>query len=590
VVSWGAPAMLAGLVVPVVLAVGAVLRHRARVAAQRRLASPGVWRRTMGGAPATGLIRMLLWSAAGAALVLALARPMWGELPRQAEVRTRDVVFAIDVSASMRCPDLRPSRLAVVLGTLRRVLPLLDGNRIGVVVFSGDAYPLVPLTIDLDAVATFLDGVEPGMVALPGSNLQRAVSEALDLLPAEGTGRILVLATDGENLQGDVDAAAKRLSEAGVTVIGLLAGTASGGVIPVEQNGRTVYLKGPDGKPVVTRADPRTLARLAGGKGAVIDLAAGDAVHRLAETIARIQTRSAKEQAPVRRIERFPLFLGVAAALLAAGFLLPPWRRLATLALVAAVGLAAPARAEQGSPSGPVPPAPPAAAAQDRQPGAGASGTAAPASRPPLWQRLLPGGARRLARRGAHRWAAGDPGGAAAAFGQALALDPENPARRYDLGTALAEQGDLERALPLLGAAAKDPELAASAAYNAGTAALRAGRADAAVKLLRQALLGDPSSPDVKRNYEIALRMLQQQKQQQQQEKQQNKDSKQEKQQQQEGRKNQEQQKKKPQAAPTPRPTPDARPIYGALERAEREAKRTMNRPTPAPVRVEKDW
>jgi len=584
VVSWGAPGMLAGLAVPAALAVGAVVRHRARLAAQRRLASPGVWRRTMGGAPATGLARMLFWAAAAAALVLALARPMWGELPREAEVRTRDVVVAIDVSASMRCPDLDPSRLGVVLGTLRRALPLLDGNRIGVVVFAGDAYPLVPLTIDLDAVATFLDGVEPGMVALPGSNLQRAVDEALDLLPKEGAGRLLVLATDGENLQGDVDAAVKRLGEAGVTVVGLLAGTAQGGVIPVEENGRTVYLKGPDGRPVVTRADPRTLERLAGSGGSVIDLARGDAVHELAETIARIQTRSAREQAPVRRVERFPLFLGLAAALLAVGFLLSPWRRMATAAVFLAV-LATPVPGRAGQPgaqgpAGAVPAVP--TVPEARRGEAGSPG-------PPLWQRLLPGGERRLARRGASRWRAGDVEGAAQAFGQALELAPEDPVRRYDLGTALARKGDLQNALPLLEAASKDPELDASAAYNAGTAALEAGRIRPAVELLRRALLADPSSPDVKRNYEIALKMLEQQKRKQQEQgTQQERKQKQEQQQRQE--KKSEPRQPRAEETPTPRPTPDTRPIYGALERAEREAKKRMNRPTPAPVHVEKDW
>ncbi len=588
-VSWGAPEMLIALVIPAAAAVAALLRHRARIGAQRRLASPGVWRRTMGGVPATGLVRMLLWSAAAASLVLALGRPMWGERPRQAEVRTRDVVVAIDVSASMRCPDLEPSRLAVVLGTLRRALPLLDGNRIGVVVFAGDAYPLVPLTIDLDAVGTFLDAVEPGMVSLPGSNLERAVKESLDLLPAEGTGRVLVLATDGENLQGDVKAAARKLADAGVTAVGLLAGTARGGVIPVEQNGSMVYLKGPDGKPVVTRADSRTLQRLAGGRGAVIDLSKGDAVHRLVETIGRIQTRSAKEQAPVRKVERFPIFLGLAAVLLVLGFLLPPWRRLAAAALLVLVAAAPPAGAGQGPESRATP--------QPARPAGSTGGpSAAPAQagprKPPLWQRLLPGGERRLARSGLSHWRAGDPAGAAKAFGEALALAPDDSARRYDLGTALAAQGDLQHALPLLEGAAKDPVLAGSAAYNAGTAALKAGQIGPAVQWLREALLKDPSNPDVKRNYEIALRKLEQQKKQQKSQKQKDRKQKNQKKQQQQQKKRQGQQQKKrqSQAAPTPRPTPDARPIYGALERAERQARQKMNRPTPAPVRVEKDW
>ncbi len=572
-VSWGEPRLLLALVLPAAGAAAAWVRHRRRLTDQRRLASPGVWRQVMGAVPATGLLRMLAWSAAAACLVVALARPMWGELPRAADVRTRDVVVAVDVSDSMRCPDLPPSRLAAGLGVVRRALPELAGNRLGVVVFAGDAYPLVPLTIDLEAVATFLDGVEPGMVALPGSNLERAVTESLKLLPEEGTGRVLVLLTDGENLQGEVDAARRRLEEAGVQVVGVVAGTSRGGLIPVPGPGGTAYKRGPDGQPVLTRADRATLERLAGGSGAVVDLAGGDAAHRLAAAVSKVQTRATRASAPVRRVERFPLFLGLAAAFLAVGFLLSPWRRLAAAGLLLALAWTGPGSAQEAAPSV----TPPAGTRQ-----AGVTGLA----KPPLWQRVLPGGARRLARTGLHRWQAGKREEAARAFAQALSLAPSDPARRYDLGTVLAAGGKLERAAPLLQQAAQDGRLGASAAYNLGTAALMAGQAQPAVQWLRRALLVDPADPHVKRNYELALRLLEQQK------KQRNTKNREQKDRSQEQRQ-QEKKERRPQGAgptPTPKPTPSAQPLYGALERAEREARKRLARPTPAPVRVEKDW
>ena len=215
-VSFAAPAFLPWLALPA----GAVLlilwRHRVRLRQQRSLASPSVWRQVLGGMPSTGAGRLLAWCAAAALLVLALARPQWGEVKGEVSIRTRDVVVALDVSDSMRCRDVAPSRLKRSLAVLRRALPGLDGNRIAVVLFAGEAYPLVPLTTDLDAVGTFLEGVEPGMIALPGSNLERAVDESLRLLPSEGKGRVLITISDGENLQGDVGAAATRLEKAGV--------------------------------------------------------------------------------------------------------------------------------------------------------------------------------------------------------------------------------------------------------------------------------------------------------------------------------------------------------------------------------------
>jgi len=257
VVSFAEPTRLVLLAAPAVAATLAYFRHRRRLRQQRRLASPGVWRRLLGGVPSTGWIRLLSWSGAAALMALAVARPQWGELPAEETIRTRDLVVALDVSDSMLCPDLRPSRLARSIETLIHLLPEIEGNRVAVVVFSGEAYALVPLTTDLGAVAVFLGGVQPGMVALPGSNLERAVNSSLDLLPDEGEGRVLLLFTDGENLQGDVGDATAALREAGVGMLGVVAGTEQGGPIPeIDERGGVHYKRDADGQPVVTRASP----------------------------------------------------------------------------------------------------------------------------------------------------------------------------------------------------------------------------------------------------------------------------------------------------------------------------------------------
>ena len=180
-VSFGEARMLGLLVLPAVVAAAVIVRHLTRLRLQRGLASPAVWDRVMGGVPATGLVRMLLWCGAAAMIVVALAQPQWGELPGEESVRTRDLVLALDVSASMLARDVPPSRMARSIEAAQRLLPLLEGNRVGVVVFAGEAYPLVPLTTDLDAVAAFLSGIHPGMVARPGSDLERAVSASLEL-------------------------------------------------------------------------------------------------------------------------------------------------------------------------------------------------------------------------------------------------------------------------------------------------------------------------------------------------------------------------------------------------------------------------
>jgi Ca-activated chloride channel family protein len=597
-VSFAEPARLWLLAAPAGAVALALLRHYLRLGQQRRLASPAVWARLMGGAPATGLLRMLLWCLAAAMVVLALARPQWGEVAGEESVRTRDLVIALDTSDSMLCPDLRPTRLARSLEELQRLLPQLEGNRVGVVVFAGDAYPLVPLTTDLHAVATFLDGVEAGMVGLPGSNLERAVRRATDLLPEQGEGRVVLLISDGENLQGSMETAADALTEAGAGILAVVAGTAAGGPIPIPgEDGRVRYKTGTSGQPVMTRAQPEVLASLAESMdGEVVELVSSGVADQLAATIEQLRTREVEINHKLLRVDRFPLFLGAGAALLALGFSVSPWRRTSAVLALLLLGLQ-PSTAQQaagkpvvGQAASPVSMPPPAIPARlaPRVDSRAPAGLTEPELPEPAqlswWLRLLPGDSRQLARKGADLWRQGEVEEAAAYFMGAYELDKSSPDRQYDLGTALAAGGALEAAIPIMHDAHSGG--ARSAAYNLGTASLQQEQAELAVVWLREALLVAPDDVEVKRNYELALRLLA---------KAQND---------QQDQQSQEEQNPQQPTRPTPTPAahsggPTANPtptpstenaIYAALERAEAAARAEMQKPTPQPAKVEKDW
>jgi tetratricopeptide (TPR) repeat protein len=311
-------------------------------------------------------------------------------------------------------------------------------------------------------------------------------------------------------------------------------------------DGSVRYKRDAEGPPVVTRAHPETLRQLVGdARGVVLELGDREVVRRLVTAVEELRTRELEATRTVQRVERFPLFLTAAAALLATGFALSPWRRVALAALlaVACLPVVASAQASGGS-AGP----PPASASVQPPP-------AATPVAPPWWQRVVPGGSRRLARSGVASWRAGDAETAARDFAAAAALAPDQPDRLYDLGTALSASGQGEAADPLFERAhaggVKD------AAYNGGTSSLLAGRGERALQWLRQALLAAPDQADAKRNYELALRLLEEQKQQQQQQQQQQQDQPQQ---------------------PTPTPTPGAAPS-GAEPT-----------PTPRARTVEKDW
>jgi tetratricopeptide (TPR) repeat protein len=401
---------------------------------------------------------------------------------------------------------------------------------------------------------------------------------------------VLLLFSDGENLQGNVTQATEALATAGVGLLGVVAGTQEGGPIPEYDNaGNIHYKRDSGGQPVVTRAHPEVLAAIADQVGGeVVALGDPNVVADIAAAITKLRTREVETTRSVRRVERFPFFLAAAAVLLTLGFALSPWRRLA--AAVVLLGLAVPLEvaAQDASPAGSAPrvehPSQPADQKVDEV-----------LPRASWWQRLIPGGSRRLARSGVARWQAEDLEAATAAFAGAAELDPEQPERLYDLGTALAAGGSLEHAAPLLEAA--DSQGVHDAAFNSGTAALQQQQVDPALRWLRRAVLADPGDVEAKHNYELALKLREEQQQQQQQNQDQEQQDEDQEQQQQQEQQNQDQQQPTPTptpsqgggAAPTPTPNPND-PLYAALERAEAEARDALRSPTPKPGKVEKDW
>jgi tetratricopeptide (TPR) repeat protein len=345
------------------------------------------------------------------------------------------------------------------------------------------------------------------------------------------------------------------------------------------------YKRDQNGQPVVTRAHPEVLAEIAANvDGEVVSLSDPEVVQEISDAVTRLRTREVEETRNVRKVERFPIFLAAAAALLALGFALSPWRRLATAAGLLILAWPSIALAQQVDPAASAPrvQAPPSSAEthelEEAQPAAS------------WWQRLIPGGSRRLARRGATQWRDQKLENATLSFAGAAELDPERPERLYDLGTALAAGGNLETATPLLAAA--DQGGISGAAYNSGTAALVQSQADAAIEWLRRAMLANPDDLAAKHNYELALKMREQQQQQQEQEQDQQQDQEQDQEQEQEG--DDEQQptptpSENQGAAPTPTPNPN-QPLFAALERAEAEAREALRSPTPQAGKVEKDW
>lgn len=309
-------------------------RRRARV---QRLLSPRLAERLAPGVPRVAPAVQGALSGAGLLLLgLALAQPQCGSRSELVKRQGLDVVVALDASKSMLARDVQPSRLARAKLELTTLLDELKGDRVGIVAFAGEAHIQCPLTSDYAAAKLFLRAVEPDDMPQGGTNIGDALSLAARMLQATDRGakdRVVVLLSDGEDLTGEVDAAAARLEQAGVQVLAVGIGSTEGEPVPrYGRNGEFVdYAKDAAGRTVVSRLDRAALERIATRTGgAYFHQARGVAMGEVVARIDRLQKAEYEGRLAVRYDERYQAFALPGLLLLVAGMLAGaplPWRR-----------------------------------------------------------------------------------------------------------------------------------------------------------------------------------------------------------------------------------------------------------------------
>ena len=176
-----------------------------------------------------------LFLAAVALLCAALAGPQWGYRWVEISRRGNEIVFAIDTSRSMSTPDIKPSRLARAKLAIDDFANQLDGDAVGIVAFAGSAFLVCPITLDYGAFHESLSAIDTNTIPRGGTNISSAIQEAQAALRRRpGSDKILVLVTDGEDLEGSALAAAQKAKQQdGLTIFTVGVGTAGGDLIPV---------------------------------------------------------------------------------------------------------------------------------------------------------------------------------------------------------------------------------------------------------------------------------------------------------------------------------------------------------------------
>lgn len=259
------------LAVPVMIALFLVVRMQSARAKRLFASSELFLRLTEQHSIRKGTVKATLIITAFAMLVVALSNPQVGTRMEEVKQEGVDLYIALDVSKSMLAEDIKPNRLEKAKYEINNLIDRLAGDKIGVIVFSGEAYTQFPLTIDYAAAGLLLDVVDVESVPNPGTAIGSAIAQAMKSFNfEERSSKVLVIMTDGENNSGDAIEQAKAAADKGVRIYTIGLGSASGAPIPVyNANGQQVdFKRDRSGNIVLTKLDENSLQEIASiGKG-----------------------------------------------------------------------------------------------------------------------------------------------------------------------------------------------------------------------------------------------------------------------------------------------------------------------------------
>jgi Ca-activated chloride channel family protein len=547
-IDWGSPQYLyALLAIPALGLIYGVHFVRKRNVL-RRIADPRLIPNLIGTLnPRLQGLKVALLLLSLAFLIVAAARPRWGEKLQIFKGHTIDIVIALDASKSMLAEDIRPNRLERAKAELTALIDEIGSDRVGITAFAGEPVVLCPLTEDLEAAKSFLGIVSERVVPVPGTNLMRAVEVSTGLFnPEEKTHKALVLMTDGDDLGPDPLGVVEKARSEGVKIFTVAVGTPEGAPIPEkDESGNLIqYKKDQEDQIVLSRTNEQlliTMTRLTGGRYYRVQ---GMDLDALIAELGKIKKRETSGEEIVDRVDRFPYPLILSLVFLVFSLALSdrrgrwlPKPLFVLLGVLAASSL----RADVGS----------------------------------------------SMRKGNRQYSDEQYEEALRFYEEAEMIEPDAPRIHFNKGNAYYRQGDLEEAGReyQLATLTEDDALRAQALYNMGNTMFQMGQLDAAIGSYASSLLINPDDREAKENLEFALKMKEQQEGQEGEEGDQEQQQQQQQQQEQQQQEEQEKQEQREQEMTKEQ----MERILESLKDQEKEALERA-RAAPVPRQVDKDW
>ncbi len=249
-------------------------------------------------------------------IIVGASGPRIGSQLKEVEQKGREVIIALDVSNSMLAEDIKPSRIERAKQLINRMVDDMENDKIGLIVFAGDAYTQIPITDDYPSVKMFLSTTGPEMISKQGTAIGAAIELATRSFPSDeaNTGnsesinnKAIIVITDGENHEDDAVSAAKSAYEKGIKVFTIGLGDPAGVPIPISP-GSSEKRRNKDGTVVVSKLNEKLLMDIAReGDGAYIPVGM---ISSLMDELNKLQKTELKKKVFADYAERYQYFVG----------------------------------------------------------------------------------------------------------------------------------------------------------------------------------------------------------------------------------------------------------------------------------------
>lgn len=280
-------------------------------------------------------IKFFLYTLALTSLIIGLANFQTYSGTHEVKVKGSDIIVCMDISNSMLAQDLSPNRLERAKLALQKMVDNLQGDKISIIVFAGDAHILLPLTVDYNVAKIFIQSINTNMISTQGTNIESALQKALEIIENSNDitdNKAVILMTDGENQDGDATQIVNQLASKNIPIHSIGIGSEQGAPIPIYEHGRMVgYKKDKEGNTVITKLNKELLHQISSAANGIVVIASNNdfGLNTILKEIKKLNKAETNTVQFKDYESQYQWFLGISILLLVIDFLItetkPEW-------------------------------------------------------------------------------------------------------------------------------------------------------------------------------------------------------------------------------------------------------------------------